>query len=345
MYLDGNMEQMDHSMDQSTAEAESHADSSCSQKETNRSDQSMASNDSSSSAESEDKNQLDGKAKLPPASLESLPQQYEQRSTTNTASSTASKNSAGTSSRLSMLSTSSARFMELEARIDRQKKELARKDQISSDRLIVRIEHQFKRLDEMEGKIDSLSSDLETKLDETQTAQTQRFDIMDDKIFKVMKMQAGFGDSINALSDRINKLLTVIEDQKLAQRLEEHISQDSTLLASLAPSSTLTVWCNDSARIHDRQPSILDQDKSPSPLKKKQRPSSNDDSDSNSDDQKEVESAMDHEDMQVEEMETITDPGRGGVEETKDDAYNDESATDPESQYNNQSSLGGEPSQ
>ncbi|KAI2498300.1 hypothetical protein MHU86_16170 [Fragilaria crotonensis] len=183
----------------STKEKVSESSSVSSEKQNSvESDVSMVSHES-------DDSQDDGKAKLPPTPLESLRNQYRNRSVDNATVSTSSNSLSG-KSRQSMLSTSSARFIELEARITRQQSEFDRKEKISSDRLS-QIERQLHRFDEVESKIDSLKNDIDSKLDESQ--QVQRADIqnMNGQILVVMENQEGFGASINILSDKISLLM------------------------------------------------------------------------------------------------------------------------------------------
>jgi hypothetical protein len=117
-----------------SAEAESHTDSSVSP-ELHQEHQSAAPNmtDDSTSNDSNDNNRSESNAKMPPTSLESLQEQYRPRSTESTTASTASS----VTDSKSMLSTSSARFLEFfEKRITRQQKDFDRKDKISSERLL-----------------------------------------------------------------------------------------------------------------------------------------------------------------------------------------------------------------
>ncbi|KAI2494172.1 hypothetical protein MHU86_20366 [Fragilaria crotonensis] len=113
-----------------------------------------------------------------------------------------------------MLSTSSARFIELEARITRQQTEFDRKDKISSDRL-AQIERQLHRFDEVETKIDSLKSDIDSKLDASQQVQREDLKNMNGQILVVMENQAGFGASINILSDKISLVMGLMAESKL----------------------------------------------------------------------------------------------------------------------------------
>ena len=70
-----------------------------------------------------------------------------------------------------MLSTSSARFLELEARITRQQNKIDRKEKISSERLS-QIERQLNRFDEVKSKQDNINDNIESKLNRSQQAQT-----------------------------------------------------------------------------------------------------------------------------------------------------------------------------
>ncbi|KAI2502524.1 hypothetical protein MHU86_11956 [Fragilaria crotonensis] len=131
----------------------------------------------------------DGTEKQPPTSLESIRNQYRNRSVDNATASTSSNSLSG-KSRQSMLSMSSARFIELEARITRQQTEFDRKDKISSDRL-AQIERQLHRFDKVETKIDSLKSDIDSKLDASQQVQREDLKNMNGQILVVMENQAG----------------------------------------------------------------------------------------------------------------------------------------------------------
>ena len=160
-----------------------------------------------------DDNQDHGKEKLPPTPLESLRSQYRNRSPDQATVSTSSNSLSG-KSRQSMLSTSSARFIELEARITRQQTEFDRKDKISSDRL-AQIERQLHRFDEVESKIDSLKNDIDSKLEESQQAQRSDLQTMNGQILVVMENQEGFGASINILSDKISLLMGLMAENTL----------------------------------------------------------------------------------------------------------------------------------
>ena len=194
--------------DQTVAEAVSRSDSSLSKESENLSV-------SGPSKASEKEPPEGGKAKMPQTPRESLLQQYQNRSTDNTTVSTSS-NSASGRSRHSMLSTSSARFIELEARITRQQNEFDRKEKISSDRLS-QIERQLHQFDEVESKLDTLKENLESKLDGSQQAQTAELHTMNGQILVVMEKQAGFGTSINIFSDKISLLMGLISDQKISE--------------------------------------------------------------------------------------------------------------------------------
>ena len=175
--------------DQSAAEAESRADSSLTpggagEQFVATRNQSSESGDSQLSETDKDKNDTK-RNKMPPTPLESLQEQYGLRSTVQTAASTDSNTSVN--SRLSSMSTSTARFQEVEARIQRQQKEFDRKDRINTERL-ERMERQFNRFDDLNN----------------------RFDTMEDNLMNVMQKQAGVGSTMNNLSDKISALLDMI---------------------------------------------------------------------------------------------------------------------------------------
>jgi hypothetical protein len=115
-----------------------------------------------SSTGSQNKQQDGNKERMPPTPLELLKDQY-RNSTTDNATESTSSNSVSGRSRQSMQSASSARFIELKARITRQQTEFDRQEKISSDRLS-QIERQFHRFDEVESKLDNLKTTLTLKL-------------------------------------------------------------------------------------------------------------------------------------------------------------------------------------
>jgi hypothetical protein len=79
------------------------------------------------------------------------------------------------------MSTSTARFQEIEARIQRHQKEFDRKDRINTERL-ERMERQFTRFDDID----------------------HRFDTMEGNLMNVMETQAGVGGTMNKLSDKVS---------------------------------------------------------------------------------------------------------------------------------------------
>ena len=98
--------------------------------------QDSVNSDVSTDSQDPDRKQDDGGMhKRPPTPLESLRNQYRNQSTGDNATVSTTSNSMSGKSRQSMLSTSSARFLELEARITRQQNDFDRKDKISSERL------------------------------------------------------------------------------------------------------------------------------------------------------------------------------------------------------------------
>ena len=82
------------------------------------------------------------------------------------------------------MSTSTAQFQEIDARIQRQQKEFDRKDRINTERL-ERMERQFTRFDDLD----------------------HRFDVMQGNLMNVMETQAGVGGTVNNLSDKISALM------------------------------------------------------------------------------------------------------------------------------------------
>ena len=79
------------------------------------------------------------------------------------------------------MSTSTARFQEIEAQIQRHQKEFDRKDRINTERL-ERMERQFTRFDDID----------------------HRFDTMEGNLMNVMETQAGVGGTMNKLSDKVS---------------------------------------------------------------------------------------------------------------------------------------------
>ncbi|KAI2491325.1 hypothetical protein MHU86_23234 [Fragilaria crotonensis] len=93
-----------------------------------------------------------------------------------------------------MLWTSSARFMELEARLStRQQTEFDRKDKISSSERLSQIENQPHRFDEVDSKLDNLKADIDKKIDESKAEQTAKLQTINGQILSVMEKQTGFG--------------------------------------------------------------------------------------------------------------------------------------------------------
>ena len=62
---------------------------------------------------------------------------------------------------------------------------------------------------------------IESKLDGSQQAQTIELHNMNGRILSVMEKQAGFGASINILSDKISLLMGLISDQKILEATED----------------------------------------------------------------------------------------------------------------------------
>jgi hypothetical protein len=156
--------------------------------------------------------------KMPPTPLESLLNQYQNRSTDNTTASSSSSISGSDKTRQTMLSTSSARLIELEGRITRQQNDFDRKDKISSDRLS-QIERQLHRFDEVDTKLDTIKTEIDKKLEGSQKAQTDELRTMSDQIITVMEKQVGVGASINILSDKISLLMGLIS-KSTSQKLK-----------------------------------------------------------------------------------------------------------------------------
>jgi hypothetical protein len=178
-------------------------------------------------------------AKKPPTPLESLQRMYQQRSTDNTIASSTSSQSGSDRSRQSMLSTSSARFIELEARITRQQTDFDRKDKISSERLS-QIERQLHRFDEVDTKLDTMKSDIDRKIDGSQKAQTAEIQNMSGQILTVMEKQVGFGASINILSDKISLLMGLITEKNQAENPDNNVK-----LRRSSPNASRSAQLND----------------------------------------------------------------------------------------------------
>jgi hypothetical protein len=233
--------------DQSSAEAESRADSSLTPGGAGEQIASISnpSFDSRDSQVSEfPKHDETTTPKMPPTPLESLRDQYGRRSTVLTAASTDSNNSA--SSRLSSMSTSTARFQEIDARIQRQQKEFDRKDRINTERL-ERMERQFTRFDDLD----------------------HRFYTMEENLMNVMEKQAGVGTTMNKLSDKISALMDMIAQVNIQTDQAPVIS---TLTSEAITTKALAVEDPDQKSfvpvVSDRQ---LDRVSFSSPIKKKYR--------------------------------------------------------------------------
>ncbi|KAI2496015.1 hypothetical protein MHU86_18488 [Fragilaria crotonensis] len=138
-----------------------------------------------------------------------------------------------------MLSTSSARFIELEARITRQQTDFDRKDKISSERLS-QIERQLHRFDEVDTKLDTMKSDIDRKIDGSQKAQTAEIQIMSGQILTVMEKQVGFGASINILSDKISLLMGLITEKNQSENPDDNVK-----LRRSSPNASRSVQLND----------------------------------------------------------------------------------------------------
>jgi hypothetical protein len=227
--------------DQSAAEAESRADSSLTPGgvgEKLASTTTSTSDSGESPSLPENKNDTH-KPTMPPTPSESLRDQYGLRSTVQTEASTDSNNSVN--SRLSSMSTSTARFQEIEARIQRQQKELDRKDRINTERL-ERMERQF-----------------------------TRFDTLEANLMNVMEKQAGVGVTMNHLSDKISALMDMIARVNIQQTGQSsafmplHSTAPRTAMAMTQDAPTHASLLSESS---DRQ---SDRFSFPSPSKKKYR--------------------------------------------------------------------------
>jgi hypothetical protein len=207
------------------------------------------SNPSSDSGDSqlsgEDKTKHDtNTAKIPLIPFQSPPDQQGIQSTVQTAASTDSNNSVN--SRLSSMSTSTARFQEVEARIQRQQKEFDRKDRINTERL-QRMERQFTRFDDLD----------------------HRFDTMEKNLLSVMDKQSGVGGTMNNLSDKISALMDMIAHVNLQNG---HASSISAMHSDTTRATALTLDAPNhpsfSSDSFDRQ---SDRVSFSSPIKKKSR--------------------------------------------------------------------------
>ncbi|KAI2501731.1 hypothetical protein MHU86_12737 [Fragilaria crotonensis] len=212
--------------------------------------QDSVNSDVSTDSQDPDRKQDDGGMhKRPPTPLESLRNQYRNQSTGDNATVSTTSNSMSGKSRQSMLSTSSARFLELEARITRQQNDFDRKDKISSERLS-QIERQLHRFDEVDSKLDSMKTDIDTKLETAQQAQTAELQTMSGQMLVVMEKQAGFGASINILSDKISLLMGLVAETTLPQR------EDATKARRPSPNASSSTKPSDVARVTEAHASI-----------------------------------------------------------------------------------------
>ena len=140
--------------------------------------------------------------------LESLKFQYQQR-TSNITASTASNSVTSGKSLGSTMSTSSARFFEMEARFTRHQSDLNRKEKISSDRL-EQIERQLQRFDELDSKLASVSTTINAALESTRQSQATDRQNMNDKLIAVMRKQSGSTTSIDAINDKLTLLMSML---------------------------------------------------------------------------------------------------------------------------------------
>ena len=196
---------------------------------------------------------------MPPTPLESLLNQYQNRSTDNTTASSSSSISGSDKTRQTMLSTSSARLIELEARITRQQNDFDRKDKISSDRLS-QIERQLHRFDEVDTKLDTMKTEIDKKLEGSQKAQTDELRTMSDQIITVMEKQVGVGASINILSDKISLLMGLISEKHQSKTQDDtiklgrpspNVSPTVKISNSMGKTETLTIENPQTANMPD----------------------------------------------------------------------------------------------
>jgi hypothetical protein len=119
------------------------------------------------------------------------------------------------------MSTSTARFQVIEARIQRQQKEFDRKDRINTERL-ERMERQFTRFDDLD----------------------HRFNTMEENLINVMQKQARVGSTMNKLNDKISALMDMIAhvnlktDNASATSLLNSDNTTATALTSEVPNQS-----------------------------------------------------------------------------------------------------------
>jgi hypothetical protein len=142
------------------------------------------------------------------------------------------------------MSTSTARFQEIDARIQRQQKEFDRKDRINTERL-ERMERQFTRFDDLD----------------------HRFDMMEGNLMNVMEKQAGVGGTMNTLSDKISALMDMIAQTHIQTGSQATGGQTMTIATHRAVEEDNTQH-SPSSEYSNRQ---LDRVSFSSPIKKKYR--------------------------------------------------------------------------
>ena len=98
------------------------------------------------------------------------------------------------------MSTTSARFREIDKLLNIQKQAYAKQEQLSSDRLSM-IERQLHRINDMDGKLDSVQQDFSTRLDE-----------FEGKVLTSMKSQIdASGAALENMNAKLEKLMLVVE--------------------------------------------------------------------------------------------------------------------------------------
>jgi hypothetical protein len=120
------------------------------------------------------------------------------------------------------MSTTTARFREIDKLLNNQKQLAAKHEQMSSDR-ISQIERQLHRITDMEGKIDSVKQEFSTRLDD-----------FEGKMLSSMKRQIdSSGGAFESMNTKLEKLMLV-----MSQVMTDNVNQDMTATASLRDSST-----------------------------------------------------------------------------------------------------------
>ena len=135
------------------------------------------------------------------------------------------------------MSTTSARFREIDKILSNQKQLHAKQEQMSSDR-ISQIERQLHRITTMEEKLDSVQQDFSTRLDD-----------FEGKVLSSMKRQIdSSGNALESMNAKLEKLMLVVEkvvtDNAPQVEIATECVHDTTTSASERPAISRTLVSN-----------------------------------------------------------------------------------------------------